>query len=142
VKVLEILPHDFPIRLQSGPVGAAFRSPKEVRTWPLTPSAVERAPRTQTRQQEVGIGIFGVRITDGDDFAIALQQDFVGTLAAIAEVDLCHPVVTEGRVEDAARGIARDGELLDSAAVGNSEAGTTITPSVLPGRSATRRSKF
>ena len=66
-----------------------------------TKGGVERAARTQTRQQEVGIGIFGVRITDGDDFAIALQQDFVGTLAAIAEVDLGFPVVTEGGVEDA-----------------------------------------
>src|SRR5204862_5342337 len=95
--------HNLPIGLKSGTVGSAVEIAKRgAHLAADTKSGIEWAARTQTRQQEVGIGIFGVRITDGDDFASALQEDLVGTLAAIATVDFGFPVATERRVENAA----------------------------------------
>src|SRR5205823_6774243 len=64
--------HNLPIGLKSGTVGSAVEIAKRgAHLAADTKSGIEWAARTQTRQQEVGIGIFGVRITDGDDFAIA-----------------------------------------------------------------------
>jgi hypothetical protein len=47
--------------------------------------------RSQTCQQEIGIRCFSVCVADGDNFAIGLQEDFVGTLAATAEIEFAEP---------------------------------------------------
>ena len=51
-----------------------------------------------------------------------MQEDFVGTLTAAAEINLRQPVGTEAGVKDAVGVISRDCEILNQAVFGNREA--------------------
>ena len=95
--------HNLPIGLKSGPVGSAIEIAERGAHFAAdTKGIVECAARTQTRQQEVVIGGLAARTADGNDLAVALQQDFGGTLERTTEVDSGFPIATKAGVEDTA----------------------------------------
>src|SRR2546430_7358763 len=61
--------------------------------------AIELAVGSAAREQEVGIGRFGVRVTYRDDFAVALHEHLVGDLQVDAEINHRQSRAVKGRVE-------------------------------------------
>src|SRR5205823_11138820 len=75
----------------------------------------------QTDQQEAVLGSVAITTDDRDEFAIALQQNFGSTLAAVAKIDLRHPVGTEAGIENSVGSVSRDSKILDSSVLRDSE---------------------
>jgi hypothetical protein len=97
---LETDSHNLPIGLKNGAVGSSIEITKRSPHFASGSKGwIKCAVRGQTRQQEIGIGSFRVRITDGDNFATGLQKNFVGALATVAEIDLRNSVGTEASIK-------------------------------------------